>query len=201
VGDIGYAFGLVTAPTLEPVAIDEAKLDRRMTLVEEDGAVERWIRSARSRIEQYLKRGLLTQTWKLALDEFLDEVPLPMAAPLQSVTTIKYYDASGMQQTLSSSVYQVDTLSEPGRVLLAVNQSWPTIQADRALGVEITYVVGWATVEAIPPDIVDAHFLLIGERDEFRSDTIAGMSVSKLPAAAEALLAPHRRWWREPQLC
>jgi hypothetical protein len=53
-----------------------------------------------------------------------------MAAPLQSVTTVKYYDASGVLQTLASTVYQVDTVSQPGRIVLAPTQIWPTVQAN-----------------------------------------------------------------------
>jgi uncharacterized phiE125 gp8 family phage protein len=198
---IGYAYGLVTATTLgEPMTVEEAKLARRIQHDDEDANVERWIRSARAQVESHLGRGLLTQTWKLALDAFADEMVLPMAAPLQSVTHVKYYNTSGTLTTLSSSVYQVDTLSEPGRVLLAPDQTWPDLQSGRLLAVEITYVVGWTSVDQIPAPIVDAMHLLIGDRDAHREDTLVG-SATRLPRGVDALLGPHRVWWREPKSC
>lgn len=195
---IGYASQLVTGPQTEPISIEAAKLDRRMTEADDDAAVRRWIQSSRSRAEQYLGRGLLAQTWKLALDEFVDEVRLPMAAPLQSVTSVQYYNTAGSLTTLSSSVYQVDTLSEPGRVLLAPDQVWPAIQSGRRLAVVITYVVGYTTAAAIPPEIVDALHLWIGDRDRFRESMISG-TIQEIPSAVEALLAPHRVFWSEPK--
>jgi uncharacterized phiE125 gp8 family phage protein len=125
---------------------------------------------------------------------------LPRAAPLQSVTSVKYYDTSGVQQTLSASTYQVDTFSEPGRILLAPNQVWPSVQAGRALAVEVLYVVGWTSADNIPADILEAIYLRVGTRHAFREDVIAGsgITVASLPDGVEALLAQHRVWWREP---
>jgi hypothetical protein len=76
---------------------------------------------------------------------------LPMAAPLQSAT-VTYYDASGVLQTLSTSVYGIDdTVSEPGCIYLKPNQVWPSVQAGRPLAVEIDYVVGWTSRRSVPP--------------------------------------------------
>lgn len=195
---IPNAYKLVTGPTSEPITTSDAKLDRRITGSDDDAAVVRWIASARSRAESYLGRGLLQQTWKLALDEFVDEIELPMAAPLQSVTSVQYYNTSGSLTTLGASVYQVDTLSEPGRVLLAPDQVWPATQSGRRLAVEITYVVGYANAAAIPPDVLDALYLWIGDRDQFR-ESLSESVVTSIPAGVEALLAPHRVFWRAPR--
>ncbi len=113
-----------------------------------------YIKASRQTAEEYMGRGLLTQTWKLTLSRFEDVIWLPMAAPLQSVTTVKYYDTAGVLQTLASTVYTVDTVSRPGRLVRAPVQSWPSVQLDRLSNpVEITYVVGWATAEDVPERI------------------------------------------------
>lgn len=152
-GEIPCAWSLFTAPTLEPITVKEAKDHARITHDQEDGLVLSWIMTARQMAEDALQRGLYTQTWKLTLDRFATVIHLPMAAPLQSVTTVKYYDTSGVEQTLSSTVYVVDTLSRPGRIYLAPDQSWPSLQSDRLGGITITYVVGWSTVADIPERI------------------------------------------------
>lgn len=189
---IGCAWGLVTAPAEEPVALAAAKLQLSLDdgLTALDGATERRVTAARLDVEGYLHRGLFTQTWKYAQDRWTDEIVLPMAAPLQSVTHVKYYDGDGTLQTLSPSSYIVDTLSEPGRVLRNPTAVWPTLQSNRPLAVEITYVVGWDDIANIPTNIVEAILLQLQHLYE---------GGTELAESVKALLAKERAWWREPQ--
>jgi uncharacterized phiE125 gp8 family phage protein len=191
------AYQLQTAAAFEPVTVAEAMDHLNVTSTDKTKLIERTIRGARSRIEEYLRRGLITQTWKKSQDGFTDLMRLPMAAPLQSVTSVKYYDAAGVLQTLATSIYGVDTLSEPGFVYLKPNQVWPVLEAGRPLAVEIVYVVGWSAVDAIPPTILDQLYLLIGDRYEHREQTIVGTSAVKLPDDMERVLAGHRVYWPE----
>jgi uncharacterized phiE125 gp8 family phage protein len=197
---VNVAWQRTVAALVDPITVEDAKSHVREVVNDEDGDIARRIRSATEQAENYLHRGLLTQSWTYAQDYFTDELWLPRAAPLQSVTSVKYYDTSGVQQTLSASTYQVDTFSEPGRILLAPNQVWPSVQAGRALAVEVLYVVGWTSSDNIPADILEAIYLRVGTRHAFREDVIAGsgITVASLPDGVEALLAQHRIWWREP---
>jgi uncharacterized phiE125 gp8 family phage protein len=197
---VNVAWQRTVAALIDPITVEDAKSHLREVVNDEDGDIARRIRSATEQAENYLHRGLLTQSWTYAQDEFTDEMWLPRAAPLQSVTSVKYYDTSGVQQTLSASTYHVDTFSEPGRILLAPNQVWPSVQAGRALAVEVLYVVGWTSADNIPADILEAIYLRVGTRHAFREDVIAGsgITVASLPDGVEALLAQHRVWWREP---
>lgn len=189
---------LQTAPSLEPLSVDEAKLHLRVDATTEDFAILMAIRSARTWAEEYLSRALTSQTWVYVQDGFSDVILLPRAAPLSSVTSVKYYDESGVLQTLSASVYLVDTVSEPGRVLLAPDQTWPDVQSGRAGAVEITYVAGWSTADAVPEPIRWALLLKIGGFYAFREDRAALQEVSQSTGAVEALLAPYRVYWRPP---
>lgn len=145
------AYQLVTAPTSEPISLDEAKAQARITDTNSDGLVQSYITTARQRAEEVLGYGLFTQTWRYDLESFDEVIPLPMALKLQSVTHVKYYDADGTLQTLSSSYYELDTMRRPAGIMRAPNVSWPALQADRRSGrVQITYVVGWSDVAAIP---------------------------------------------------
>lgn len=196
---IPCAWSLVTAAATPLVDLAAAKLQLSLDdgLTAEDSAIERRVSAATADAEGYLHRGLLTQTWKYAQDIWSDEIALPMAAPLQSVTHVKYYDADGALQTLDASEYLVDTLSEPGRVLRAPTGVWPALQANRRLAVEITYVVGWESADDVPADIVEGVLLLLGTRQEHRESVVVGTIASVLPHGAESLLAKHRVWWRE----
>lgn len=185
-------------PTIEPIELADALDHLRISDTANVPAAERAIRGARGWAEEYLQRGLLTQTWKYAQDDWTDEIQLPMAAPLQSVTSVKYYDAAGVLTTLSASVYQVDALSEPARIYRAPQQVWPVLQANRPMAVEIIYVVGWSALTAIPANIVDGLYLLLGDRYEHREQTVAGTITATLPMNAEWSLAPSRVWWSAP---
>lgn len=152
--EIGAAWTRTIGPTEELISEDEAKLHARITGSDSDQLIALYLASAREAAESYMNRGLLTQTWKLLLDGFANIIPLPMAAPLQSVTSVKYYDTAGVQQTLATSYYDTDLISRPGRVVLKVDQSWPAVQSERRNGiVEIVYVVGWTSADLVPERI------------------------------------------------
>jgi uncharacterized phiE125 gp8 family phage protein len=134
--------------------LEEIKAHLRITSGDEDFTLASYIRTATDAAEAYMGRGLLTQTWKLLLDGWANIIDLPMAAPLQSVTSVKYYDDAGVLQTLSTSIYDIDTVSRPGRVVLKSDQAWPSWQQTRLNGaIEIVYVVGWASADLIPERI------------------------------------------------
>ena len=152
--EIGCAWTLVTAPTIEPVSLAEVKAQARILDNNTDDVLASYITVAREAAESHMGRGLLTQTWKLVLDGFTNDIPLPMASPLQSVTSVEYYDDDGTLQTLATTYYGTDLVSRPGRVVLKPEQSWPSVQSDRRNGaVIITYVVGWTTAAAVPERI------------------------------------------------
>jgi uncharacterized phiE125 gp8 family phage protein len=190
-------WALVTGPAEEPVSLTDAKLQLRVTQPNQDRLIVSYIQAAREAAEAFLHRGLFTQTWQLTLDGFADCVWLPMAAPLQSVTSVRYYDADGTLQTLASTFYTADLVSRPGRLTRAANQLWPSVQPDRLTGrIVITYVVGWATVEAIPERIKQGIRLYLGYLDADRD----GLE----PNAAQALRMAEACWddrvtWIEPQ--
>lgn len=166
---------LSTAPVLEPFTVEEAKAQIRSVQNQEDGLVQAKIKAARQSAENYLSRGLLTQSWTLNTSDFTTFIPLPMAAPLQSVTSVKYYDTDGTQQTLATSYYDVDTVSRPGQIALAANQSWPALQSLRRVNrVEIIYVVGYTSRDLIPEDIREGMRILIGYLDADRDGMATG---------------------------
>jgi len=197
----GTAWYRSVEPTDLPLEIDAVKLNRRVDDNDEDAAYERRIRAATEYAESRIGRGLLTQTWVYQQDYFTREWLLPMAAPLQSVSSVKYYDPDGVQQTLATSVYLVDSSSELGRITLAPGESWPSIQSDRPLAVQTTYVVGWTDSDLIPQMVLEAMLLFIGDRDEHRENTVigTGYTVQQMPYGTDQMLAPFARQWYPPE--
>lgn len=149
------AWTLTDGPAEEPLTLQDMKAHLRVTHAREDVSIEGFITAARRAAESYMARAVLQQTWTLTLDRWAQEIPLPMAWPLQSVTSVKYADpTTGTLTTLASTVYDVDTTSAPGRILRAPAQSWPSVEADNDAPIVITYVAGVAR-----PDQVDALIL------------------------------------------
>lgn len=179
---------LVTAPASEPVTLTEAKAHLRIEHDLDDTYITALIKAARLHAELHCWRGFITQTWEVTLEEFPDcAVTLPKGK-LASITSVKYVDADGAEQTLDAAVYDYDTDSEPGRLLLAYGESWPSARTQWD-AVRIRYVVGAATA---PEDVKQAILLLVSQMYEHRTPEVTGPIISSVKFAVDALLGPHR---------
>lgn len=193
-------WSLKTAPTLDVVELDTLKRQCRIELdqADEEELLRAYLKAAQAWVEDYAGRALLTQTWQVSLPDFPDRLWLPRAAPLQSVTFVKYYDASNVLQTLSSSSYVVPAFAEPACVVLADTYSWPDVY-DRPDAVRVEYVCGWDDPADVPANLVQAVLLLVGHYYEHREHSITGVMQAPIAMAAEALCAPSRVFLRMPE--
>ena len=109
--------------------------------------------AARVAAEQRTGRALITQTWERVLDAFpANEIELGML-PVQSISSVKYYDADGVLQTLSSANYTLDADTLPGWLLPAAGTSWPSTYA-MSQAVIVRFVAGYgAAGSAVPAAI------------------------------------------------
>jgi uncharacterized phiE125 gp8 family phage protein len=169
----------------------------RITHTSEDTYYATLIAAAREYAEFATQRQLVTATWKLYLDEFPYDsgngyaprdgqivVPYP---PLASVTSIEYVDTAGASQTLSASLYTVDSKTQPGRIVPSFGNSWPSVRSV-ANAVTVTYVAGYGAAAAVPAKIKHAIKLLVAHLNEMREPFVAGTIVSDVPMSVEMLL-------------
>ena len=185
---------VTVGPAVEPVDADAiAKIDLKVDQVEEDGLIDILIQAARELVEEKTQTSLITQTRVMKLDYFPETITLPFG-PVQSVTSITYYDDNEDSQTFSSSNYYVDTDSKIARVI--VKDSWPSTY-DRPGAVTITYVCGYGlTGSTVPAPLRKAILLLVGHFYENRQNVIVSGSptgVIEIPFGAEVLLSPYIR--------
>lgn len=192
--DIHWSPLLVTAPACEPITLAEAKLWLRYTASDQDDLIVGLIVAARRHVESHTGRRLITSTWDLKLDRFpwsLCPITLPYA-PLSSVTSIKYLDVNGTEQTWASSNYIVDSASEPGRITPAFNACWPVTQC-RMNAVTVRYVAGYgARPDQVPAGITVAVRFLISHWFLNREPVAIGTIVASIPDTMNALLEPYR---------
>ena len=182
------ALVLVTAPASEPVVLSEMKSHLRVDLADDDALITGLISAAREYVEGAARRALVTQTWRLSLPGWPedDEIGLPRP-PLQSVSSLVYVDVDGAQTTWPSSNYIVDIDSQPGRLVLAPNISWPSVTLYPVNPVQITFVAGYGS-GLVPTHYLQAIRLLVGHWYENREATDAGQPVREIPLAVESLL-------------
>lgn len=164
---------LVTPPVAEPVTLAEAKkqLELASSDTAHDAHLALLIQAAREQWEADTDSCCLSQTWKVYAEEFDDdEIYLPKR-PIQSVTHVKYYDASNVQQTLSTSVYSLDDAARAVR--LDSLQVWPAVY-DRFDAITITFVAGYTSAAALPAIHKQAILLLVGKYFENRDMQVSG---------------------------
>lgn len=186
---------VVTPPAAEPVTLAEAKVHLRLEQAEDDVYVSALVQAARQYIEEVCWRGVVAQTWEAVLGRFPETgaVVLP-GGNLGAITSVAYTDADGAAQTLAASAYEADTVSVPGRIILADGESWPSTRS-RWDAVRVRYTVGWA-VPDVPGPIRQALLLLVAQMYEQRVPEVTGATIGKLEFAVDALLGPYRlvRW-------
>ncbi len=184
---------IITPPTDEPVTLDEAKLHCRVDVDDDDDLIAALIVSAREYGERIAWRAFLTQTIQLWLEAWPGgdaiEIPRP---PLQGVNVITWFDEDDDPHVVDEATYFVDYYSEPGRVVLRANQTWPngTLRAYNSIVVE--YDAGWEAAEDVPQNYKQAMLLLIGHWYENREATTVGAVARSIEFAVESLLGVDR---------
>lgn len=131
---------LVTYPTSEPVSLSQLKANLGVAASDtaHDERLMDCIRAARDQWERDTDRGLCYQSWRVKTRTLVDRLELPKS-PISAITSITYFDVSNASQTLSSSLYQLDT----DCIRLAYNATLPGT-VDRWDAWTITYRVGFS---------------------------------------------------------
>lgn len=154
---------LVTPPSAQAVSTDRARTWCRVDTEADDDLLADLIARATRYCENEVsgQRQIMTATWDVPVLTWWDR-PLSLPRPpLQSVTSVSYYDSAGSVQTLASSQYLVRTPWRlPGTIERAPSVSWPALQADRRQPVTIRFVAGW-TATTLPDVVVQAVLLYV----------------------------------------
>ena len=132
-----------------PVSLSEAKHQLGFFHSEDDAAVQALIALATEEAEEYT--GLATHF--TTVEERLEQFPAGMIVltglPYGKVNSIKYYDADGNLQTLSSSAYRV--YQHNAHIQIEIIDSWPSTYT-RLDAVTVEYVIGYAATASAAAD-------------------------------------------------
>lgn len=158
----------VTQPAVEPVSISELKAHLAITDSGDDDILFDLIGEAREQIEQSSGLALISQQWRLTIDqwpagkqEWWDGVreghismlygpnsaswlKLPVY-PLISVNSVTVFDeASNSSAVTVADVFDIDTQQTPGRMGLKFGATWP-IALRPTNAIQVVYTAGYGT--------------------------------------------------------
>lgn len=175
-------------PTVEPVSVDEFKAHARIDLPDEDTVLEGYLLAARTWVEEYLWRALITQTIVQRMNSFPGSYIIDLErGPALSVTSIVYLDDLEASTTFDNTLYTLDPVPLNQRIILDwAEGSWPTTFGHYN-DVTITYVAGYgATPELVPPRIRLAIMVLAAHWELNRGD------LESIPMGVKHMLSDYR---------
>jgi uncharacterized phiE125 gp8 family phage protein len=140
-----YHRGLVriSAPAAEPVTLSETKEFLRITHNDDDPRISDMLITARALAEQWLKRSLVTQTWKVTFENAISgTVKLPMG-PVQSISSVATTTIEGDSTMLAGTAY----------ALSAAKDSLVVADLIQGYRIDVTYVAGYGSSSQLPKPI------------------------------------------------
>jgi len=126
-----------------------------------DSYLTTMIEAAREIVEDDTGLVIPTTTCVLNWDAWPDEFVLPLR-PAISVTTLKYYDTAGDQQTWSSANYTLDADRAQPTVFYAYNVTTPTIRSIEN-AIELTWSAGYSSQANVPEKIKQAVLVKLSQ--------------------------------------
>ncbi len=167
----------VAEPAVEPVTLSEAMLYLRVDGDAEDDLIEDLITAAREQAEEYLRRSLITQSWKLSYNDCAPEEVFLPRGPVASVTSVTAFDRLGAATVISPDVYYLDATQD-------------TLIFDTGIlshRVEIVYGTGYGDAADVPRPIKAGLLAHVAELYDRRGDAEVAM-----PLQVQRLYAPYR---------
>lgn len=170
---------LVTAPTETPIDAAEMKTYLRIDNNLEDALIETLIKTAVSKLEQYLSIKFISQQWDIYFDNFgaigigaddfwpgvrqgaigelsrCQNLEFPIG-PVISLDQFNTYGDDDVAVAETIGNYSVDKVGLQGRIGLKTGGVWPSTILRSNNGVQFRVTVGYGDKTKVPFDIVQA---------------------------------------------
>tara|TARA_R110002051_G_scaffold1803_3_gene9993 strand:- start:841 stop:1419 length:579 start_codon:yes stop_codon:yes gene_type:complete len=169
----------------------EAKDFLKVDTTADDTLIDNLIKAATQSCQIYTNMYFLDTTVTQYSDNWMEFYRL-YKSPVLSITHVKYYDTNDTLQTLNSTNYILDRVSQPARIGLSVDGVLPNL-ASRINAVEVKYIVGYGTTSSeVPEGIRQAVLITIGNWYENRQSVITGRTATELPLSSQYLLEQYK---------
>lgn len=189
----------VTPPAVAPVALIDTKLNLRVDHADEDTNIESLIAAATDYLEApngAIGKAFITQSWALSVPcpdrDFRIHLPV---TPVQSITSISYYDADDVSQTLTVGDFYLHGDEDWAYIEPKPGVTWPGVY-DRLDAITVEFVAGFGdTAAAVPQTIRQCVLLMVAHWYENREPVVVGSISSALPMAVDSLISMNRKGW------
>lgn len=184
-----------TAPAggSEVVPLTTAKLNSEIELATHDALYQTILDAAVNDAEQYTGISILQRDdvkvylkeWPSGNEPF--ELPI---SPVRSISSIKYFDYEGAEQTLLAAKYQLGTIDPMGIVsfLEFDSSEKPNISDSKIWPITITLNSGWVNAD-IPAAIKSAVLMRFSHKELYREDVPTSEN-----RMFQSVLRPFKRW-------
>lgn len=179
---------ITTEPTVEPVSVEDIKMFARIDGDYEDDLIQSLIVAVRNATQLYLGRSLIKQTLTMTLDFWPTmAISLPRP-PLISIDSVKIVEEDGTKTTYSSDNYYLNTIAEPGQLILKSSaDSLPEVSDRDYAMYEIIFKAGYGTLAIDVPEAIRA-----GMKSWITFLYENRQPIDKPPFGAMASFAPYR---------
>jgi uncharacterized phiE125 gp8 family phage protein len=156
---------VITAPDELITVDDAADFMRAEFSVSEEDLIESLITAARQWCEEYLGRAIGVQTLELRMGSFpVDKGPIVLRSPIIEVTSVKYLDTAGDEQTIDEDDYLVSD-AEPAEIVPV--SAWP-VAFGSSDSVRVEYEAGYSAgsplvSEVLPKTIRTAILMMVAD--------------------------------------
>ena len=181
----------VTAPTVDPVSLADAKVQCRVDTDADDAYIAGLVRMATNTVEDLLEVSLVSQEWQASYDLFpVWAIILPRMPMRAGAITVTYRLGDGTTRTLTSTSndFQVDFNVMPGRIYPNWATSWPATRGDEN-SVVVRYPTGYgADGSSVPPQARHLILMLVAHLYDSRQPVTSG-NATTVPYTFDTLLA------------
>ncbi len=186
----------ISPPAEKPVSLLEAKSAVRVDTDDDDVLIDGLIDAAISHLDGWsgvLGRCLVNQDWRLSLRDWPSCRFIRLPFPDVSAVTVKYFDETDTEQTVSASLVALLEDELGAFIRLSDAFTFPSVYDDRGDGVQVAFTAGYgASATDVPQAIRTAIMLMVAHWYNNREASAEGQ-LSEIPFGASALIAPFRR--------
>ncbi len=182
----------------EAISLETAKQAQKIEDDSEDALLSGFLRAAVRTVEKETGRNLTQQVETQSIDGFptgslngCGTGPIRLwKGPVAEILEVKYDDADGVEQTLSSFRLVEGTVA---KILPAYGETWP-VTAPGPGSVRISYIAGHDPADRDLAGLVQAAILLFGHWNANREAAVAGdrAAAAELPLGVQMLLGQYR---------
>ena len=178
---------VVTPATAFPLDLSDADDHLRGLYADDDAHLQRLVRAAAAYIEGDLGVAMLDTVYDETFASWDKWQKFRLGrSPLESVTSVKYYDDDDSEQTWDSANYLTTGVPE---IEVAPDISLPSVST-RQYPWTVRYTAGYGTSASdVPHTLQQAMRLIIEDMDRFRGNFMTGTVTAPVAIGVRRLLA------------